>query len=85
MALMSILLLLIKRDLEDHLRRTTGEHHEVNVEKLDTKYDSYSSFKITCICPNPDVFKNGEIWPRGILVRWWRKPRNDNILVDLNK
>ena len=71
----------IKKELEINLRRVTGQHHEVNVEKLETKYDSYSSFKITCLCENPDVFKNADLWPSGILVIWWRKPRNDNILV----
>ena len=76
--------LTVKRDLEDDLRRVTGEYHECIVEKLATRYDSYSSFHITCICANPEVFKNIDIWPRDILVTWWRKRRNDNILVGSN-
>ena len=74
-------LLVVKRDLERNLKTESGEDHEVNVEKLSTKYDSYASFKITCMCANTAVFMNPEIWPEGCLFRWWRNPRNSNAQI----
>ena len=68
----------VKRDLESNLRIVTDVVHDVKIEKLDTRYDSYASFKITCICPNTAVFMNPDIWPEGVLFRWWRTPRNEN-------
>ena len=75
---------IVKRNLEDQLRRITGEHHEVNVEKIESRYDTYSSFHITCICSDPNVFRNAQLWPTDVFVRWWRKSHNDNILVGNN-
>ena len=60
------------------MKNISGTVHEVKIEKLETRYDSYSSFKITCICPNTAIFMNPDIWPEGVLFRWWRTPRNDN-------
>ena len=68
----------VKADLEKNLKTTTGEEHHVDVEKLATRYDSYSSFKITCICSNTVALMNSEIWPEGSWVRWWRNPRSSN-------
>ena len=67
----------VKGDLEFNLRRLTGENHEVVVEKIPTRYESYASFKVTCVCKNTDVFENADLWPAGTLVKWWRKPRSD--------
>ena len=52
--------------------------HDVRVERLETRYEFYASFKITCLCSNTAVFMNPEIWPEGCLFRWWRNPHNDN-------
>ena len=30
---------------------------------------------ISCACDNTEILTNPEIWPEGILVRWWRSPR----------
>ena len=68
----------VKCDLESNLLRETGLRHVVTVEKLTTKYDNYSSFKISCQCDNTAVFMNTNIWPAGILVRWWRNRSNNN-------
>ena len=58
------------------MKNYTGEYHLVNVEKNVTKYDSYASFKISCVCKDTDIFENADIWPEGSLIRWWRNPRN---------
>ena len=68
----------VKSDILRNLKDITNVDHDVKVERLETKYESYSSFKFTCSCPNTAVFMNPEIWPEGILFRWWRVPRNDN-------
>ena len=67
----------VKNDLEINLKSVTGDEHNVKIEKVDTRYASYASFKITCICPNTAVFMNPSIWPDGVLVKWWRTPRNE--------
>ena len=64
----------VKADLERNLRITTGEVHHVDIERLQPKYNSYSSFKITCICNNTAVLMNSDIWPERSFVRWWRNP-----------
>ena len=64
----------VKVNLERNLLITTGEAHSVDVERLKPRFDSYSSFKITCICNNTSVLMNPNIWPEGSFVRWWRNP-----------
>ena len=66
----------VKADLERNLRITTGEVHHVDIERLQPKYNSYSSFKITCICNNTAVLMNSDIWPERSFVRCWRNPPN---------
>ena len=68
----------VKKELETNLSRITGEKHIVTVEKLDARYDHYASFKISSACDNTAVFMNPDVWPTGILVRWWRAKRNAN-------
>ena len=67
----------VKNDLELNLKSVTGDDHNIKIEKIDTKYSSYTSFKITCVCSNTAVFMNQDIWPEGVLVKWWRSPRNE--------
>ena len=55
-----------------------GEMHHVDVEKLATRYESYSSFKITCVCSNTAALMNSEIWPERSWIRWWRNDRSSN-------
>ena len=68
----------VKKELETELFKLTGIKHIVTVEKLATKYDHYASFKISCSCDNTAVLLNPNLWPSGILVRWWRSMRNGN-------
>ena len=62
----------VKEDLESNLHKLTGAKHSVAVEKLKTKYDHYSSFRITCFCENTAVFMNSNLWPEGTMFKWWR-------------
>ena len=68
----------VKNDLEINLKTVTGDDHNIKIEKVETRYASYASFKITCICPNTAAFMNPNIWPEGVLVKWWKAPRNEN-------
>ena len=68
----------VKSNLERNLLITTGEVHHVDVERLKPKFDSYSSFKITCVCNNTSVLMNSDIWPERSFVRWWRFPPKSN-------
>ena len=68
----------VKNELEAKLLKVTGVKHIVTVEKLKARYDHYASFKISCSCDNTAVFTNPDIWGKGILIRWWKSPRNDN-------
>ena len=64
----------VKNDLEINLKTVTGDDHNIKIEKVETRYASYASFKITCICPNTAAFMNPNIWPEGVLVKWWKAP-----------
>ena len=44
----------------------------MTVEKRPTRYDHYASYKISSFCDDKSVFLNPEVWPTGIIVRWWR-------------
>ena len=44
-------------------------------EKLQTRYDSYSSFKVEGFCDNVDMFYDASKWPKGVLVRKYFTPR----------
>ena len=68
----------VMMNTEKNLRKITGEEHIVDIERLATKYDSNSSFKITCVCSNTAALMNCDIWPEGIFARWWRTPRQSN-------
>ena len=68
---------------EPHVTDTDIAHYlsrrldvKVSVEAVDTKYDTYSSFHITCECADPAIFMEPSLWPKDIFVRWWRSPRN---------
>ena len=71
----------VKDYLENSLKELTGENHSVKIEKLETRYASYSSFKVTCICPDTNIFMDPCIWPDGVLVKWWRAPRYDSSIT----
>ena len=42
---------------------------DVKCEKLVTKFDTYASFRVDCICKDPAVLYNPDSWPAGVLVR----------------
>lgn len=65
----------VKNDLETKLLKHTKVKHTVVVEKLQSRYNHYSSFKVTCFCKNTAVFMNSNIWPSGTLFKWWRNKR----------
>ena len=53
-------------DVQNHLHRQHGL--DITVEAVDTKYNTYASFHITCMCPEPAVFIiclaiYGPAWP----------------------
>ena len=68
----------VKNDLETKLLKHTKVKHTVVVEKLQSRYNHYSSFKVTCFCKNTAVFMNSNIWPSGTLFKWWRNKRNNS-------
>lgn len=49
----------------------------IMVEKVESRYDTYASFHITCVCLKDiaNEFFNPDLWPRNILVRQWREKR----------
>ena len=60
-------------DVQNHLHRQLGL--DITVEAVDTKYNTYASFHITCMCPEPAVFMSCDLWPDMAFVRWWREPK----------
>ena len=64
------------KDLEYHLQKATGKQYTLQVEEVETRFNTYSSFKITCFCVNSMVFMDSQIWPENILFKWWKERRN---------
>jgi hypothetical protein len=48
---------------------------DLSCTKLDTRYDTYASFKAEGYCKNPAMFYDANMWPESILVRRYFKPR----------
>ena len=61
----------IKRYLKEKL------NFDVKVARIETKFDTYASFHITCECHDLTVFMSGDLWPENIYVRRWREKRQN--------
>lgn len=64
-------------DLKKYLSELPNfQHLDIKCTKLQSKYPSnYSSFYIQAECENPEAFMEPDVWPTGILVRWYRKAK----------
>ena len=63
---------IIKNHLHEHSIEVS------NVEALDTKHPSYSSFKITIPSSKFRLFRSTPVWPEGVYVRKFYGTRNAN-------
>ena len=61
-------------DVTNYLNQRLGPGITLTVEAVPTKFDSYSSFHITCECSDTSVFMDPSHWPEDIFVRWWWNP-----------
>ena len=66
----------VKDDLKDDDRL---KDLDISVEKVTTRYDSYTSFHITCVCKEEEskLFLEPDIWPNGILFRPWKEKKTN--------
>ena len=50
---------------------------DATIKKIDTARNAehYSSFHISCICNDPKVFYDENLWPEHVLYRRWYPPR----------
>ena len=62
-------------DVTNYHNQRLGRGITLTVEAVPTKFNSYSSFHITCECPYTSIFMDPSLWPEDIFVRWWRNPR----------
>ena len=58
--------------LKQYLESTLNLDVTVELCRLSS---SQSSFHLTCVCPEPNVFLAEDLWPDGMYVRWWRQPK----------
>ena len=65
-----------EEDIKEYLTKTLNL--DVQVEKVQTRFNTYASFHIVCQCAQPEIFMSSDLWPENTLVRWWRQPRNIN-------
>ena len=65
----------IKKDLEENIFKLTGKSYAIKIEKLQTRFDTYSSFKISCHCTDSNIFMNSQIWPANVLIKWFKERR----------
>ena len=51
----------------------------INVEKVNTKYNTYASFHITCVCLETEakLFFEPEVWPNNIFIRPWKEKKSN--------
>ena len=70
----------VKRDLEANLERKTGKKIYVKVEREKTRFDTYSSFKISCRLVNSEIFMDRTLWPANCKAKWYSHNRNDSNL-----
>ena len=68
----------VKRDIEYSLEIKTGKIHYCDVYKEETRYNTYSSFLISCRCVNSEVFMDSTIWPENCKVKWYKHNRSNN-------
>ena len=54
---------------------------DLQVEQVKTKFDTYTSFHVTCVCKEKEaqLFIGPDLWPRGILYRPWKEKRKFNV------
>ena len=60
-------------EIREHVETCT--ELKVEVVKLQTKHDTYSSFHVKATCENPNVFMNDDLWPEGVRYRWFKPAR----------
>ena len=53
---------------------------DICVEKVKTKFDTYASFHVSCVCNEAEskLFYMQDIWPTDILFREWKEKRVAN-------
>ena len=53
---------------------------DIKVETVQTRYDTYTSFHVTCVCKELEakIFLGPDLWPNGILYRQWKENRQRN-------
>ena len=74
----------LEPDIEaNRVKKYVDDKFEVDFicEKMQTRYDTYASFKLEGYCKNSDVFFKEENWPENILVRRFYKPRKPQTSV----
>ena len=49
---------------------------ETQVQKVETRFDTYASFHIECVCADPEKFMDENVWPSNVFVRWWRNKKS---------
>ena len=66
---------------DDLLLDDRVKHLDINVEQVQTKYDTYASFHVTFVCKKDDakLFLGPDLWSSGILYRPWRENRKPNV------
>ena len=64
-----------KSDISSHIELYSGVK-PTQVEKLQTKFNTYASFKITCDNPTHNAMMNVHAWPRNALVRDYYQSRS---------
>ena len=59
--------------VKDYVKKTFNV--DFKREKIDTRFDSYASFKVNSFCKNSEAFFNASNWPEFIMVRrlWTKK------------
>lgn len=66
-------------ECDDIVSFMKSEHEkDVTCEKLKTKFDTYSSFKVSTTYEHSELVMSPDSWPKGILIRKYFEPKARN-------
>ena len=69
----------VKAELDRMLGIKIGKIYWVTLTKLETYFNTYNSFLITCKVPDSSVFMDKNIWPEGVVYDWYKSYRLKNL------
>ena len=69
----------VQREVAAGIERRLGKRYAVYVTKEQSRYDTYSSFRISIHIANSEILMESSLWPENVRVKWYKHNRDRNI------